>query len=138
LFMQDNLGAVTNVSISHMISAGTASAQWVTQTAPSTSEASATASTITFTNLVVPGYAAAGTTTSLTLNGTLNFQPTLPARIPECRQPAEEAGHAKAGLKTTVANIGEGSTLTRVLRALVSSLCPHILGFSSKIRAASA
>jgi hypothetical protein len=71
--MQDNLGAVTNVSISHMISAGTASAQWVTPAAPSTTEASATASNITFTNLVVPGYVAAGTTTSLTLNGTLNF-----------------------------------------------------------------
>jgi hypothetical protein len=71
--MQDSLGAVTSVSISHMTSQSTASAQWVAPAAPSPAEASATASTVTFTNLVVPGYAAAGTTTSLTLNGTLNF-----------------------------------------------------------------
>jgi hypothetical protein len=73
IVMQDSLGAVTNVSISHMTSESTASGQWVTPTAPSTAEASATASAVTFTNLVVPGYPAAGTTTSLTLNGTLNF-----------------------------------------------------------------
>jgi hypothetical protein len=70
---QDSLGAVTGVTISNMISAGTASDQWVIASAPSTSEASTTATTVTFTNLVVPGYASASTTTSLTLNGTLQF-----------------------------------------------------------------
>jgi hypothetical protein len=72
IVIQDSLGAITGVEISNMISSGTASGQWVIS-APSTTEVSATAATVTFTNLVVPGYAAAGTTTSLTLNGTLKF-----------------------------------------------------------------
>lgn len=70
---QDSLGTVTGVTISNMISTGTASDQWVTAPAPATSEVSTTATTVTFTNLVVPGYAAASTTTSLTLNGSLQF-----------------------------------------------------------------
>jgi hypothetical protein len=71
IIVQDSVGAITGVTISRMISASTASDQWVTPSAPLTTEASATATTVTFTNLVVPGYAAASTTTSLTLNGSL-------------------------------------------------------------------
>ena len=71
--VQDSVGAITGVTISRMTSESTASDQWVTPSAPSTTEASATATTVTFTNLAVPGYAAVPTTTSLTLNGTLNF-----------------------------------------------------------------
>lgn len=70
---QDSAGAVTNVTISNMINATTGSGEWTTSSTPLASEASVTATTVTFTNLVVPGYAAASTTSSLTLNGTLKF-----------------------------------------------------------------
>lgn len=70
---QDSVGAIIGVSISNMVRSGTASDQWTSLSAPLGTEASATATTVTFTNLVVPGYASASTTTSLTLNGTLQF-----------------------------------------------------------------
>jgi len=73
IIVQDSLGAVTGVTISNMMADSTASDQWATSSALSTSEVTTTATTVTFTDLVVPGYAAASTTTSLTLNGTLNF-----------------------------------------------------------------
>ena len=85
IIVQDSLGAVTGVTISNMMADSTASDQWATSSAPSTSEVTTTATTVTFTNLVVPGYAAASTTTSLTLNGTLNFDSPGAASV---RRPA--------------------------------------------------
>jgi len=73
IVIQDSAGAITGVSISNMVGTGTASDQWVSPSAPLVTEASAAATSVTFTNLVVPGYAAASTTTSLALNGTLLF-----------------------------------------------------------------
>lgn len=73
IYRDDASGAVTTVTLSRMVDANNASDQWLTQTAPTPLEVSANAAGVTFTNLTVPGYANASTTTSLTLNGTLSF-----------------------------------------------------------------
>ena len=70
---QDN-GAVTFVTVVKIIDANNnAAGQWELLPMPTPSGTAATATNLTFTNVVVPGEAAASTTTSLTLNGTLNF-----------------------------------------------------------------
>ena len=71
--IQDSAGNVTAIDINHLINETTASGEWA-KLSLSASEASATVTAVTFTNLVVPGYGSSPTT-SLTVNGTLRFQP---------------------------------------------------------------
>jgi hypothetical protein len=70
---QDN-GVVTFVEVVKMLDANNNTAgQWVLSPMPTPSGTTATSTNFTFTNVTVPGYVAASTTTALTLNGTLNF-----------------------------------------------------------------
>jgi hypothetical protein len=73
IIFQDGAGTVTGIDINNMTSETTASGEWA-KLSLSASEVAATVTAVSFTNLVVPGYGSAPTT-SLTLNGTLRFQP---------------------------------------------------------------
>jgi hypothetical protein len=73
IILQDTAGNVTAIDINQMTSETTASGEWA-KGALTANEVSSTATAVTFTNLVVPGYGSSPTT-SLTLNGSLRFQP---------------------------------------------------------------
>ncbi len=66
-------GVITSIQVSRMLNESTASDQWVLISTPSTSEAAVSTESVVFSNLTIPGYVAASTTTSLVLNGALNF-----------------------------------------------------------------
>ena len=73
IIFQDSAGNVTGIDINHMISESTASGEWASLSL-SASDVAVTVTAVTFTNLVVPGYGSSPAT-SLTVNGTLRFQP---------------------------------------------------------------
>lgn len=73
IIFQDSAGNVTGIDINHVNSESTASGEWAALSLPA-SEVAVTVTAVTFTNLVVPGYGSSPAT-SLTVNGTLRFQP---------------------------------------------------------------
>ena len=72
IIFQDSAG-VTGIDINHMISETTASGEWA-NVSLAASAVAVSVTAVTFTNLDVPGHVSLPTPT-LTVNGTLRFQP---------------------------------------------------------------